>query len=63
MYLFHTPIGFLIYFTYGIRNSSEAALNRPGTSASTIQDEHTVTEKSTFLCDRQTAALDDDEDS
>lgn len=53
--------GFLIYFTYGIRNSSEAP--RSGRPVCTIKGEPTATEKAAFLRDTQTITLDDDEDS
>ncbi|XP_075892886.1 high affinity cationic amino acid transporter 1-like isoform X2 [Nelusetta ayraudi] len=46
-------IGFLIYFSYGIRNSSEADLNRSGTPACTIKGEPMVTEKAAFLRNSQ----------
>lgn len=45
--------GFLIYFSYGIRNSSEADLNRSGTPACTIKGEPMVTEKAAFLRNSQ----------
>lgn len=45
--------GFLIYFSYGIRNSSEADLNRSSTPACTIKDEPMVTEKAPFLRNSQ----------
>lgn len=41
--------GFLIYFSYGIRNSTEADLNRSSTPACTIKGEPMVTEKAAFL--------------
>lgn len=55
--------GFLIYFTYGIRNSSEAAFNRSGTPVCTIKGEPMVPEKEAFLRNTQHITLDDDEDS
>lgn len=51
-------IGFLIYFSYGIRNSSEADLNRSSTPACTIKGEPMVTEKAAFL--RNAQNMDDD---
>lgn len=45
--------GFLIYFSYGIRNSSEADLNRSSTPACTIKGEPMVTEKAAFLRNSQ----------
>lgn len=45
--------GFLIYFSYGIRNSSEADLNRSSTPACTIKGEPMVTEKAPFLRNSQ----------
>nr|XP_046245630.1 high affinity cationic amino acid transporter 1-like isoform X2 [Scatophagus argus] len=57
-------LGFLIYFTYGIRNSAEAALTRsdPYPLACTIKGEPMATEKEAFLHNTQNTAGDDDED-
>lgn len=55
--------GFLIYFSYGIRNSSEAVLNRPSTPACTIKGEPMATEKAAFLRNTQNITVDDDDDS
>lgn len=55
--------GFLIYFTYGIRNSSEAVSGRSGAAACTIKGQPMATEKAAFLPDPQNITLDDDEDS
>ncbi|KAF7668215.1 hypothetical protein LDENG_00026160 [Lucifuga dentata] len=59
-------IGFIIYFSYGIRNSAEAALSRsspvtykPGC---TITGLEMATEKDTFLHNSQSATEQDDDD-
>ncbi|XP_060902943.1 high affinity cationic amino acid transporter 1-like isoform X2 [Labrus mixtus] len=58
--------GFLIYFTYGIRNSAEAVLTKSNsyTPACTINGEPMATEKDAFIRDSQDPdAEDDDEES
>ena len=54
----HVSAGFIIYFGYGIRNSAEAALNRPDTytPACTIKGEPMATEKAAFLHSTQNSA-------
>ncbi|XP_051253712.1 high affinity cationic amino acid transporter 1 [Dicentrarchus labrax] len=58
-------LGFLIYFSYGFRNSAEAVMTRSDsyTPACTIKGEPMATEKEAFLHNTQNANLDDDEDS
>ncbi|XP_068173460.1 high affinity cationic amino acid transporter 1-like [Antennarius striatus] len=57
-------IGFLIYFTYGIRNSAEAVLNRSDAYelACTIKGEPMATEKDAFLHSTEGATGDDNEE-
>ncbi|KAM9358959.1 high affinity cationic amino acid transporter 1-like [Symphorus nematophorus] len=58
-------LGFVIYFSYGIRNSSEAVLTSSDTytPACTIKGEPMATEKEAFLHDTQNVPGDEDEDS
>ncbi|XP_070684867.1 high affinity cationic amino acid transporter 1-like [Pempheris klunzingeri] len=56
-------LGFIIYFSYGIRNSAEAVLTRSDTPACTIKGEPMATEKEAFLHNTQNATRDDDDDS
>ncbi|XP_040902577.1 high affinity cationic amino acid transporter 1-like [Toxotes jaculatrix] len=58
-------LGFIIYFSYGIRNSAEAVLTRSDTytPACTIKGEPMTTEKEAFLHNTQNPTGDDDEDS
>lgn len=59
-------LGFVIYFSYGIRNSAEAALNRSDayTPSCSIKGEPMATEKEAFLHNTTNSARDDeDEDS
>lgn len=56
-------VGFLIYFSYGIRNSSEADLNRPDTPACTIKGEPMATDKAYFLRTTPNNTGDNDFDS
>lgn len=61
-----TPfLGFSIYFGYGIRNSTEAALSRSDTYAPTcaIKGEPMAKEREAFLHHKQTSTGDNDEDS
>ncbi|RVE65087.1 hypothetical protein OJAV_G00132380 [Oryzias javanicus] len=55
-------LGFIIYFTYGIRNSAEAAANRSDADipACTIKGEPMTTEKEAFLHNTQTYSPDDE---
>ncbi|XP_074535984.1 high affinity cationic amino acid transporter 1-like [Halichoeres trimaculatus] len=57
--------GFLIYFTYGIRNSAEAVLTTSDsyTPACTIKGEPMATEKEAFIANSQDPNGEDDEDS
>ncbi|XP_023118535.2 high affinity cationic amino acid transporter 1-like isoform X1 [Amphiprion ocellaris] len=59
-------LGFVIYFSYGIRNSAEAALNRSDayTPSCSIKGEPMATEKEAFLHNTANSAPDnEDEDS
>nr|XP_040040762.1 high affinity cationic amino acid transporter 1-like isoform X2 [Gasterosteus aculeatus aculeatus] len=58
-------LGFSIYFGYGIRNSTEAALSRSDTYAPTcaIKGEPMAKEREAFLHHKQTSTGDNDEDS
>lgn len=56
-------VGFLIYFSYGIRNSSEAVLNRSDTPACTIEGKPMTTDKAYFLHTTPNDTGDDDFDS
>lgn len=58
-----TFVGFLIYFSYGIRNSSEAVLNRSETPACTIKGQPMATDKDYFLHTPPNNIGDDDSDS
>uniref|UniRef100_A0A8C8A448 Solute carrier family 7 member 1 n=1 Tax=Oryzias sinensis TaxID=183150 RepID=A0A8C8A448_9TELE len=55
-------LGFIIYFTYGIRNSAEAAANRSDADspACDIKGEPMTTEKEAFLHNTQTYSPDED---
>lgn len=55
-------VGFIIYFTYGIRNSAEAAVPRSDAPACTLKGLPMATEKEAFLHNTQNA-IGDDEDS
>lgn len=55
-------VGFLIYFSYGIRNSSEAVLNRSDTPACTIKGEPMAADKAYFLHTTPNNAGDNDSD-
>uniref|UniRef100_A0A3Q3VPN4 Cationic amino acid transporter C-terminal domain-containing protein n=1 Tax=Mola mola TaxID=94237 RepID=A0A3Q3VPN4_MOLML len=55
-------LGFIIYFTYGIRNSAEAAVPRSDAPACTLKGLPMATEKEAFLHNTQNA-IGDDEDS
>lgn len=68
MYLivFSLFVGFVIYFSYGIRNSAEAALNRSSPDAykpgCTITGQAVATEKEAFLHKTQGATGEDEEE-
>ncbi|KAL6115833.1 slc7a1 [Pungitius sinensis] len=57
-------LGFFIYFGYGIRNSTEAALSRSDTytPACTIKGEPMAKEREAFLHHKQTSTADNEED-
>lgn len=57
--------GFLIYFTYGIRNSTEAVLTTSNsyTPACTIKGEPMTTEKEAFIANSEDPNGEDDEES
>lgn len=57
-------LGFVIYFSYGIRNSAEAALNRSDayTPSCSIKREPMATEKEAFLHNTANSAPDDDDE-
>ncbi|XP_076591870.1 high affinity cationic amino acid transporter 1-like [Chaetodon auriga] len=58
-------LGFIIYFSYGIRNSAEAVVTRSDTDTPTctIKGEPMATEKEAFLHNTQKGTRDDEEDS
>ncbi|XP_071780830.2 high affinity cationic amino acid transporter 1 [Centroberyx gerrardi] len=60
-------LGFIIYFSYGIRNSAEAALNRSSPDsykpACTLNRQPMAIEKEAFLHNGLSATGDDDDDS
>lgn len=53
-------LGFIIYFTYGIRNSSEAATST--SDAATLEEVQTDREKKAFISSAQNREEDDDDD-